>query len=198
MHRTSELSLFPADATDFANAARPTRCAGPDDSGRKRARFAGSWDANFPARASSPAGGICHLGAPRRGPRPDGRPQNRVSPCPNRCHISNNAAGRTLTMHSRLVSKLFVLAAALAFGASGLLAQHVAHAVAGAVSRVDASAKTIAVKTAEAAKKFSNTPRRAFRAQLQPGTQPRPQPSILTWRVRKERTWPCGMCWQRR
>jgi len=52
-------------------------------------------------------------------------------------------------MHSRLVSKLFVLAAALAFSASGLLAQHVVHAVTGAVSNVDASAKTIAVKTAD-------------------------------------------------
>ena len=52
-------------------------------------------------------------------------------------------------MHSRLVSKLFVLAAALAFSSSGLLAQHVVHAVTGAVSNVDASAKTIAVKTAD-------------------------------------------------
>lgn len=52
-------------------------------------------------------------------------------------------------MHSRLVAKPFVLAAALAFGASGLLAQHVVHAVTGAVSNVDAGAKTIAVKTAD-------------------------------------------------
>ena len=52
-------------------------------------------------------------------------------------------------MHSRLVSKLFVLAAALAFSASGLLAQHVVHAVTRAVSNVDASAKIIAVKTAD-------------------------------------------------
>jgi hypothetical protein len=52
-------------------------------------------------------------------------------------------------MHWRLVSKLFVLAAALASCASELLAQHVVHAVTGAVSKVDAGAKTIAVKTAD-------------------------------------------------
>lgn len=53
-------------------------------------------------------------------------------------------------MHLRLVAKLFfVLAIAMASCASGLLAQHVVHAVTGAVSKVDAGAKTIAVKTAD-------------------------------------------------
>src|SRR5215813_11968281 len=52
-------------------------------------------------------------------------------------------------MHFRWVSKLCVLAVALALCATGLLAQHVVHAVTGAVTKVDAGAKTIAVKTAD-------------------------------------------------
>jgi hypothetical protein len=49
-------------------------------------------------------------------------------------------------MHSKLRSRLFVLVAALSFCAAGLRAQHVVHAVTGAV---DATAKTIAVKTTD-------------------------------------------------
>ena len=52
-------------------------------------------------------------------------------------------------MHSRLLWKLFILAAALSFCATGPRAQHVVHAVTGAVTRVDATAQTIAVKTAD-------------------------------------------------
>jgi len=52
-------------------------------------------------------------------------------------------------MPSRLLSKLFVLAVALAFCAAGLRAQHVTHAISGALTKVDAGAKTIAVKTAD-------------------------------------------------
>jgi len=52
-------------------------------------------------------------------------------------------------MYSKLVSKLFFLAIAFGFAASGVRAQHVVHAVTGAVSKVDAGAKTIAVITAD-------------------------------------------------
>ena len=52
-------------------------------------------------------------------------------------------------MHSRWVSRPLLAAAALAFCASGLFAQHVVHAVTGAVAKVDAGAKTIAIKTAD-------------------------------------------------
>lgn len=52
-------------------------------------------------------------------------------------------------MHSKLLSRMFVLIAVLSFCAAGLRAQHVVHAVTGAVTKVDATAKTIAVKTAD-------------------------------------------------
>jgi hypothetical protein len=52
-------------------------------------------------------------------------------------------------MHSKSRSRLFVLVAALSFCAAGLRAQHVVHAVTGAVTKVDATAKTIAVKTSD-------------------------------------------------
>lgn len=52
-------------------------------------------------------------------------------------------------MRSRLLSKLLVLAVALGLCAAGLRAQHVVHAVTGSVTKIDAGAKTIAVKTAD-------------------------------------------------
>lgn len=52
-------------------------------------------------------------------------------------------------MHSRSISRLVVLAVVLGLCAYSLPAQHVVHAVTGAVTKVDAGAKTIAVKTAD-------------------------------------------------
>jgi hypothetical protein len=52
-------------------------------------------------------------------------------------------------MRSRLLTRLFVLTAALSFFTTGLRAQHIVHAVTGAVTKVDATAKTFAVKTAD-------------------------------------------------
>jgi hypothetical protein len=52
-------------------------------------------------------------------------------------------------MHSRLISKLLVLAVTLTLCAIGLPAQHIVHAVTGVLTKVDAGAKTIAVKTAD-------------------------------------------------
>ena len=52
-------------------------------------------------------------------------------------------------MHSKVFLRTFVFVAAMGVCTTALSAQHVVHAVTGAVSKVDASAKTIAVKTAD-------------------------------------------------